>query len=182
VNVGWARHVVFVAGVCVALGAGSGCSVSDTAAPHCSDTERVAIVAQSVPTAAYLPCITALAAGWHVGSFDAHDGGTRFSLVSDRASRPVHVRLQHECELGDATPVTPRDEAVRTFAMVKTIAPDYSARLFDVFPGGCITYDFRFRRGPHVALVDEFERMVGLLSRRVLRQELRDNTGIELRD
>jgi hypothetical protein len=49
-----------------------------------------------------------------------------------------------------------------------------------VFVNGCITYEFDFTRGPHIALIDELQRAVQLYPRRLLRQELRGELGITL--
>src|SRR3954451_15065475 len=62
-----------------------GCSGARAAAPQCQDARRLAIVAQSVLTAAYVPCLTPLPPGWSATGFNVRTGTTRFSLLSDRA-------------------------------------------------------------------------------------------------
>ena len=90
------------------------CAVTTTAAmPRCEASQRLGIVAQSVPGAAYLPCIADLPPGWSLESFDVDDDGTHFSLRSDRSDRPVDVELAASCDVGSATPVEPRDEGGR---------------------------------------------------------------------
>jgi hypothetical protein len=87
------------------------CGVTATASmPRCEPSQRLGIVAQSVPGAAYLPCIAEMPPGWSFESFDVDDDGTRFSLRSDRSDRPVDVELAPTCDVGSATPVAPRDE------------------------------------------------------------------------
>jgi hypothetical protein len=156
------------------------CATSSTAAPRCEAGQRLAIVAQSAPGAAYLPCIDELPPGWRFVSFDVDDGGTRVSLQSDRADRPVEISLTARCDVGEATPAAPRDEGVRTYQLVASISPRYAGRFFDVFPRGCVTYEFDFERGPHIALVDELLRAVRLYPLRQLRQELEDDLGVTL--
>ena len=60
------------------------------------------------------------------------------------------------------------------------MAPRYAGRFHDVFSGGCVTMTFDFARGPHIALLDELQQAVRLYPRRQLRQELKDELGIDL--
>jgi hypothetical protein len=159
----------------------TGCAVTATTAmPRCEASQRLGIVAQSAPGAAYLPCIAELPPGWSFESFDVDDDGTRFSLRSDRSDLPVDVELAATCDVGTASPVTPRDEGVRTYLLTESVSPRYAGRFYDVFVNGCITYEFDFTRGPHIALIDELQRAVQLYPRRLLRQELRGELGITL--
>jgi hypothetical protein len=159
----------------------TGCAVTATAArPKCEASQRLGIVAQSVPGAAYLPCVAELPPGWSFESFEVDDDGTRFSLGSDRSDRPVDVELAATCDVGTATPVAPRDEGVRTYLLTESVSPRYAGRFYDVFVDGCVTYEFDFARGPHIALIDELRRAVHLYPRRLLRQELHDQLGITL--
>jgi hypothetical protein len=148
--------------------------------PRCEASQRLGIVAQSVPGAAYLPCIADLPPGWSFESFDVDDDGTHFSLRSDRSDRPVDVELAASCDVGSATPVVPRDEGVRTYQLSASVSPRFAGRFYDVFAHGCVTYEFDFARGPHIALIDELQRAVDLYPRRLLRQELQDQLGITL--
>lgn len=157
-----------------------GCGASDRTMPRCEPSQRLAIVAQSVPGAAYVPCVDELPPGWSFESFEVDDDGTSFSLRSDRADRPVDVSLSPRCDVGSAIPVAARDEGVRTYQAADSIAPHYVGRFYDVFPRGCVTYAFDFERGPHVALVDDMLRAVQLYPRRQLRQELEDELGLRL--
>ena len=150
-------------------------------APSCDAPTRLALVAQSVPEAAYVPCIRELPPGWHTASFDAEKGRTRFSLISDRApDYPVKVALLPACDVGDATPTTARADGVRSYLQLTSIAPRFRGTLYDVFPGGCVTYRFDFERGRHIALTEDFESAVDLLSRRELRLRVHHSLGVDL--
>jgi hypothetical protein len=166
--------------VLVIAGSTVGCARYDRAVPRCSPGERLGLVAQSVPDAAYLPCVTDLLPGWSISAFEVRDGHTSFSLRSDRADEPVEVELSAECETTGSTPVPPRDEGVRTSQRVSTVSPTYAGTMFDVFPGGCVAYGFDFERGPHIALVDELRQIVALYPRRELRQELIDRLEVDI--
>ena len=156
------------------------CGAPGEVAPECAPSQRLAIVAQSVPAATYVPCLGALPPGWSVDAFHVDDDGARFTLRSDRADRPIVVRLVPSCALGEATPTEPAAEGVRTYELVRSITPRYSGRILDVFPGGCVTFDFELDRGPHIALLDELDEAVRLYSRRQLRQELADQLEVGL--
>ena len=163
----------------VALG---GCTAVETAgAPQCTDTARLAVVAQSVPGAAYVPCLAELPTGWEVTHFEPSSEGTELGLLSDRADgREVDVRFRRHCDVGGASAQPPRTVGGRTYLRVDSIARRYTGRLFDVFPGGCVTYDVDFERGPHIALMEELRRAVDLVPRRELRLRLRHDLGQEL--
>jgi hypothetical protein len=171
----WASAAAVAAGLALPA-----CATSATAVPRCEASQRLGIVAQSVAGAAYVPCVEELPPGWRFQSFDVDDDGARFSLRSDRADRPVDVSLAGACDVGTATPIAPRDEGVRTYQRVDSVSPRYAGAFYDVFARGCVTYEFDFERGPHIALVDEMLRAVQLYPRRQLRQELDDDLGVSL--
>ena len=156
------------------------CGTESVTIPQCEPSQRLGLVAQSVPGAAYVPCVDELPAGWSFEELEVDDDGATFSLESDRADRPVEVSLSPRCDVGAATPVAARDEGVRTYQVADSISPHYAGRYYDVFPQGCVTYEFEFERGPHVALVDDMLRAVQLYPRRQLRQELEDELGLTL--
>jgi hypothetical protein len=171
------RSVALVSFVVLAA---AGCASAERALPRCEPGQRLALVAQSVPGAAYLPCLAELPPGWEVDDVEIRDGRTRFTLVSDRAESPVRVTFTNRCDTVGSTPVPPRADGVRTLQLVTSVSPAYAGTLIDVFPGGCITYQHSFVRGPHLALMDEMQAAVGLVPRRELRQALRDQLGVEL--
>jgi hypothetical protein len=63
---------------------------------------------------------------------------------------------------------------------VDSIDPRYAGQLLDVFPGGCVTVDYDFERGRHVALVTELQAVVGLFTRLELRQALAADLDVRL--
>lgn len=159
----------------------TGCSSVVPRVPPCSDVERLSLVAQSVPGATYVPCLDRLPTGWTVTRFQAQRGSTAFSLLSDRANgRAVDVRYQRRCDVSGAAPATPRTVGGRTYLRLQQISPRYTGRLYDVFPGGCVTYDVDLERGPHIALMEDLLAAVRLVPRRELRVELRHQLGEEL--
>jgi hypothetical protein len=134
-----------------------------------------------VPSASFVPCIEQLPAGWAVPSFRIQRGVTEFSLLSDRdPGHAVQVRLGPTCDLAGATPTTPRAPGVRSYLHLSSIDPRYVGTLYDVFPGGCVTYRFDLQRGPHIAVIQEFEQAVALMSRHQLRLLLHQKLGLGL--
>ncbi len=157
------------------------CSSAQSPVPTCTSVDRLALVAQAVPSASYLPCVAPLPAGWRASGFEAASGRVRFTLASDRApGHPVRVALLPSCSVAGATPTTPRGPGVRTYIVLRSIAPRYAGVLEDVFAGGCVTYDFDFQRGPHIPLMEEFEGAVTLYPRHQLAIEVHDRLGVPL--
>jgi len=157
------------------------CGTSSADVPNCGSLERVGLIAQSVPSASYVPCIASFAQGWRSTHFTVRTGRTRFLLLSDRAhGHSVEVELQSTCDVMRATPIPPRTPGGRTYLALRSIAPRYAGTMYDAFPGGCVTYRFDFERGPHIALMSELNAMVGLMSRRQLRLDLHRRLGVDL--
>jgi hypothetical protein len=170
--------------VLVTLGAAvslAGCATSAGTVPGCGDPLRLAIVAQSVPGAAYLPCLRDLRPGWTAAGFTPSQDGTSFLLDSDRSpGRPVTVRLSSSCRISGASPSPARAPGVLTYTRLESIRPRFAGQLYDVFPGGCVTYTFDFSHGSQIALTEEFEAAVGLYPRQQLRLVLKRKLGVEL--
>jgi hypothetical protein len=158
-----------------------GCSAAVRSAPGCTQWERLGLVAQSVPSTSYVPCVLTTPPGWHTDQLSVRDGATTFALVSDRAAgHAVDVTLHRSCDPAGATPIPPRTPGGRSMLRLRSIDPRYAGTLFDVFPGGCVTYRFDFERGPHIALMAELESTVGFVPRAVLRLQLRRHLDVEL--
>ena len=173
---------VLLATVMLAAGAVlCGCAASSGTVPGCGDPLRLAIIAQSVPGASYLPCLLDLPQGWSTSGFDPSQDGTSFLLNSDRSpGQPVTVRLTATCTTGGASPSPPRAPGVLTYTRLDSISPRFAGRLYDVFPGGCVSYTFDFALGSQIALMEQFEEAVGLYPRQQLRLVLKQKLGVEL--
>ena len=160
----------------------SGCALqADTAVPGCGDVERVALVAQAVPAASYVPCLRELPVGWRATAFEVHDGAGRIALRSDRGGdRDVEVVLTARCDVAGASPTAPRAAGVRSYLRMRSVSPVWTGTAYDVFAGGCVRSDFAFPRGAHIPLMEDLAEAVTLVPRRELRLELRDRLGVEL--
>ena len=175
------RGVVVAVGTVLVAAALPGCTSEASTMPRCGDPVRLAVVAQSVPTASYVPCVRALPTGWRVTDFEVARGGTSFVLLSDRAEgRPVDVRLVERCSPDGASPQPPRASGGRAYLRLRSIAPRYAGHRYDVFAGGCVVARFDFARGAHIALMEDLTNAVALLPRRELRLQLRQHLDAEL--
>ena len=159
----------------------TGCAAFSNTTPRCDEPLRLAIIAQSLPTASYLPCVRDLPQGWSTSGFDPTQSGTRFLLNSDRSpGRPVKVQLTETCRPGFASPSPPRAPGVLTYTRLTSIRPRFTGTLYDVFPGGCVSYAFDFASGSQIALMEQFEKAIGLYPRQQLRLILKQKLGVEL--
>jgi hypothetical protein len=174
------RRRVALLACAVAASCLTACGASVDAAPACTSIERLGLVAQSVPSSSYLPCITQYPAGWRSTSFDPRSGRTRFQLHSDRAKRSVLVELRPNCDISKATPIVARTAGGRTYLAVSTIDPRYSGTMYDVFPGGCVSYRFDFARGVHIELMAQLQSTTGFVTRQQLRLDLKRRLGVRL--
>jgi hypothetical protein len=146
--------------------------------PRGADT--LALVAQSVPTATKVPCISSYPAGWHFASMSVHNGETRFTLDSDRAGiSAVRVSLLPRCELDGATEI-PSDEAgTRRYERIISVVDEFKAVRSYAFDGGCITYRFDFDRQGR-ALVNEVSVAIGFIDRSAIDAVVRERSRGEL--
>jgi hypothetical protein len=166
---------------CVAATALTGCGSAGGTVPSCGDPLKLAIIAQSVSGASYVPCIGELPEGWSTSGFDPASGGTSFTLDSDRSpGRPVTVRLSARCATGGASPSPPRAPGVLSYTRLTSISPRFAGTLYDVFPGGCVSYQFDFTLGEHIALMEQFQSAVGLYPVQQLRLVVKQKLGVEL--
>jgi hypothetical protein len=125
--------------------------------------------------------VSQLATGWQGRALTVEDGVTRFELLSDRAQgRAVRVEFRRSCRMSAGAPIPPRTAGGRSYLALRTIAPRYAGAMYDVFPGGCVTYRFDFERGPHIALMAQLQAAVTFVARAELARKLRDRLGVEL--
>ncbi len=117
-------------------------------APGCGTGHSMILGAQAVPSAALLPCIAALPAGWNIGGADIASGQSSFWLDSDRAGpRAVTVTLTATCDTSGARQIPSDQPGARRFEHPLSLAPQFSGLRFYTFPGGCATYRFSFAHG-----------------------------------
>ena len=134
-------------------------------APSCGTGHSMILSAQAVPSAALLPCIAALPAGWSVGGTDiasgqasfvldsgsqAGGGGVHFVLGQPGQLQTVTITLTATCDTSGAQQIPSDQPGMRRFERPLSLVPAYSGVRYYTFPGGCATYRFvlRARRVP----------------------------------
>jgi len=142
-----------VAAVVMAL-AVTGCAGAPSSvpagAPTCDHGNVLILIAQSVPSAAFVPCISEFPVGWTFGGEHLDAGGSVFWLDSDRAGlRAVTVSLDRICDTKGAVrvPVEPDEAGTVRLERPISLTPRLVLDRFYTFPGGCVTYRFAFRPG-----------------------------------
>jgi len=171
----------------LAAGLLTGCagdSTAITATPLCSTPDHkadhgVILMAQSVPTASFVPCISAaLPLGWSFHHLDARHSVSRFWLDSDRDGQmAVEVRLEKSCDTTGATAVPSDREGMRRLERVDRVTPSYAGKRYYLFDGGCVTVVFALSgnsAGEALALASQ---AVGVVSRDELRAQVRQASG-----
>jgi hypothetical protein len=152
------------------------CASSRAAAPQCDvEDDPWILVAQTVPSATYLPCVRALPTGWTVNGFRMERGSYTVWLDSDRAgARAVRIRLTPTCDVSNAVeiPVPDAPPGVRTYEQPIALPPTFANDRFLTFRGGCITYEFRFSMPAPATAALEVQQALGVRSREDIRRAL----------
>ena len=171
----------------LAASAVSGCAGENTATivqPTCEEgddgaaSNAVVLIAQSVPTATWVPCLrTALPLGWGFHHLDARDGQARFWLNSNRdGDKAIEVRLERTCDTAGSTEIPSERPQMRRFERITTTTPNFDGERYYVFEGGCITFVFRLggdTRGEPLALATQ---AVGAVNRQALVEQVREES------
>jgi membrane-associated phospholipid phosphatase len=149
-RVGLAAGMLFVISVASVSSIGLFTPVENigASAPDCGTGHSMILSAQAVPSADRLPCIAALPSGWQVGGADIASGTARLWLDSDRAGpRAVTVTLAAACDTSGGRQIRSDQPGTSRFERPLGLTPEFSDLRFYTFPGGCITYEFRFLPG-----------------------------------
>jgi hypothetical protein len=150
-------------------------------APGCGTGHSMILSAQAVPSAAKLPCIAALPSGWSIGGADISSGKASLWLDSDRAGpRAVIVTLTAACDISGARQVLSDQPGTRRLEQPLSLAPQFSDLRFYTFPGGCVTYQFRFPPGASPVLAVAADSAVAFMPRSRLVAYVRHSEGLAL--
>jgi hypothetical protein len=164
-------HATLAISVVAVLLGGCG-TVGNHTAPFCPglgrDSGATILIAQSVPSAAYAPCIANFPAGWTFGGERIRSGRAEFWMDSDRAgSRAVTVSLTPSCDVSKAieVPSETTEPQVKRYEEPNSLPPEFFGNRYYVFPGGCVTYRFAFSRGGSFAQAVEATQALSFVSR-----------------
>jgi hypothetical protein len=175
-----------------AVGAVTGCSGngvmvgSAAGMPRCvprsgSVEGGTVALAQSVPTAQWLPCVREIPVGWAFVSFVPEDGQTRIGFASDRdGSAALTVLLRPSCDLAGATEVPSEQPEMRRYERVTRVSSGYGGERQYTFTGGCITYEFDLRGSTRAEPVATITQSLGFLSRASVARQVHDTSDGQL--
>ena len=142
-------------------------------------SNAVILMAQSVPTAAWVPCIsTALPLGWNFHHLVARNGISQFWLDSDRdGQQAVEIRLTESCDTRGASEIPSDRVGMRRLERVGRTSPTYQGARYYLFHGGCLTVVFALDgedAGEALALASQ---VVGVVARTDLQAQVRQESG-----
>jgi len=148
---------------------------------QCGTGHTMILAAQAVPSASLVPCISALPAGWQAGGADIASGHSRFWLNSDQAGdTAVTITLSATCDTSGAQE-TPSDlPGARRFERPLSFRPRFALLRFYTFPGGCVTYRFKFAPGKSSILAIPVDTAVDFVPRATLVDYIRSTEGLAL--
>jgi hypothetical protein len=182
-----------LAGLLLLAGSAGGCVDSSELAvevgrrPDCTSPpgtvqRGLLIMAQSVPSADWLPCIRTVPLGWTFDEIRPRDGETVVVFNSDRdGTHALTVLLRPSCDLAGATEVPGELPGIRRFERVTRVSSGYGGERHHTFAGGCVTYRFDLRGGTRAGPVAAVSESLGFLSRRDLDEQVREVSGGRLR-
>ena len=170
----------------------AGCSegiqlVGDAAGlPRCVPTARDAVggmvvMAQSVPSATWLPCVRQVPPGWTFYALLPDDAGTTIRFMSDRdGENALTVLLRRDCDLTGASEVPSEQPEMRRWERVTRITSGYGGERHYVFSGGCVTFRFDLRGSTRAEPVAAVSESLAFLSRQKLDEMVRQVSGDRL--
>jgi hypothetical protein len=150
-------------------------------APSCGTGHSMILSAQAVPSAAMLPCLAALPTGWSIGGVDIASGKVSLWLDSDRAGpQALTVTLTATCDTSGAHQIPSDQPGTRRYEHPLSLAPRFSDLRFYSFPGGCVTYQFRFAAGVSPVLAGPTGTALAFMPRSKLVDYVRHTEGLAL--
>jgi tRNA A-37 threonylcarbamoyl transferase component Bud32/membrane-associated phospholipid phosphatase len=143
----------------------------------CAQPEPLWLEAQSVPSAALVPCVRTRLPGWTVADVAVNDGRSVIALDQDRAgTEAVLVRLAAVCDTAGTVETPSQAPGVRRYERVDHATDAFGATWYDRFPGGCVTYRLRSTSDVAGSFAVELPSLLGFTSRDGLRQALRQRS------
>jgi hypothetical protein len=128
-----------------------------------------------------VPCVTTLPPGWQAGDADITSGHASFWLDSDRAgAQAVTITLSATCDVSGAQQLPSDQPPTRRFDRLLSLHPHFTYLRYYTFPGGCVTYRFRFAPGTSPRLVTPPASAVGFVPRAKLVGYVRSTEDLAL--
>ena len=146
------------------------------------------LMAQAVPSAALIPCISAVPSSWRPGDVEVRDGRGSFAFTPSSVDGPgeavLSVVLTERCDVDGATEVPSDEPGARRYERLRDIAEGYEGERHYVYDGGCTTLTFRLPGQDRAEQVGEASLAVGFLPREDLQDSgrRRSDGRLELDD
>jgi hypothetical protein len=149
------RQLRLVLALVPLVGGLTGCAVDlhDRSVPLCPAVDRDAnalvLMAQSVPSTAYIPCLSEVPGGWTFAGERIRNGRSEFWMDSDRAGPgALTVSLTRTCDTSRAVEVPPEagEPLMKRYEEPSVLPPTFAGSSYYVFPGGCVRYRFSFTK------------------------------------
>jgi hypothetical protein len=125
-----------------------------------------------------VPCIRSSLAGWTVAEVAVNDGRSVVILDHDRAGpSAVVLRLTAACDPTGAVQMPSPAPGVRRYKRAGLGTGEFMATWYDLFPGGCLTYQLHSTSDVKGSFTAELPALLGFATRDALRQALRLRSG-----
>jgi len=150
-------------------------------APECGRVDdSIILEAQSVPSAASIPCVKGLPVGWRFRTMTVEASTSKLFFAYDRPNaQEVVATFTKSCLLRAATEVQTDKPGTTRFEEVRALGNRYVGSRFYVFEGGCLEIAFDFRGTIPTVLADEVSSGIDLTPRSAVVEDLR-KAGISL--
>jgi hypothetical protein len=133
------------------------------------------LTAQSVPSAAVVPCLRALPAGWTFHNLAVRKGKASIVLDFGRdGDKAATVTLTRRCDVGTAREVFSDVSGTRRYERVDNGTSNFRSQRYYVSSGACITYRFVVHSSTGAQQVSALDRALGFVDRDVLRRYVHD--------
>ncbi len=141
------------------------------------------LLAQSVPGASAVPCLTDDVPDWLVTVFEVGNGRARIEFT-DRYGRDddsATVELTADCDIGDAREVTSRFPGIRRFLRQVNRENGYGDRIWWVYDGACTSVRFNLTGAGAILRGGEISGALGFVDRADLDGQIRAASDGHLR-
>jgi tRNA A-37 threonylcarbamoyl transferase component Bud32 len=149
----------------------------------CNQPEPLWLMAQSVPSASLVPCVSSLPAGWRVMNVSegplpsaARNGWSMFTLKKYWVGALV-VRLTATCDTTGADPRPPDQPGAQRYERTDQGTSGRAATWYTVFPGGCVTAQLDWTGAADGGFATEARSIIDFTTRQELQQVLEQRSG-----
>jgi tRNA A-37 threonylcarbamoyl transferase component Bud32 len=138
----------------------------------CGELEPLWLEAQSVPSAALVPCVHSLPPGWGFGGASARNGWSKFTLNDVVTPQGLVVRLTAACDIAGAIEKPSDQPGTQRYERVEPGGSGPAPTWYLLFKGGCVTAQFRSASDVDAALASQASTAIGFATRPALQHAL----------